>query len=88
VINYEFPQSEEGYTHRSGRTGRMGRTGIAMTFVADRELNALQRLIQVNRIDPVWQGRAPSFSTASRPGGEKGRRKSRRWGERRRGRPS
>ncbi len=74
VINYEFPQSEEGYTHRSGRTGRMGRAGIAMTFVADRELNALQRLIRVNRLDPVWQGRAPSFSTASRTGDEKGRR--------------
>ena len=80
VINYEFPQSEEVYTHRSGRTGRMGRSGVAMTFVADRELNALQRLLRVNRIDPVWHDRVPSLGREARRPGRKapGRRAGRR----------
>jgi ATP-dependent RNA helicase DeaD len=86
VINYEFPQSEEAYTHRSGRTGRMGRSGIAMTFVADRELNALQRLLRVNRIGPVWHDRVPSFAGVSRTGGREGQRFGRKAPGRRAGR--
>ena len=37
VINYDLPQDAEAYTHRIGRTGRAGRTGIAITFVGFRE---------------------------------------------------
>ncbi|GHE20291.1 DEAD/DEAH box helicase [Halomonas urumqiensis] len=37
VINYDLPQDSEAYTHRIGRTGRAGRTGIAITFVGFRE---------------------------------------------------
>jgi len=37
VINYDLPQDGEAYTHRIGRTGRAGRTGIAITFVGFRE---------------------------------------------------
>jgi len=33
VINYELPESSLLFTHRSGRTGRMGHQGIAITFV-------------------------------------------------------
>jgi superfamily II DNA/RNA helicase len=33
VINYECPEDEKAYLHRIGRTGRAGRTGIAVTFV-------------------------------------------------------
>jgi ATP-dependent RNA helicase DeaD len=33
VINYELPESAEWFTHRSGRTGRMGRRGEAITFL-------------------------------------------------------
>jgi ATP-dependent RNA helicase DeaD len=37
IINYDLPQDAEAYTHRIGRTGRAGRTGIAITFVGFRE---------------------------------------------------
>jgi ATP-dependent RNA helicase DeaD len=33
VINFELPESAELFTHRSGRTGRMGRQGEVITFV-------------------------------------------------------
>ena len=33
VVNYECPDSESTYVHRIGRTGRAGKTGIAVTFV-------------------------------------------------------
>jgi ATP-dependent RNA helicase RhlE len=32
VINYELPNEPESYVHRIGRTGRAGRTGIALAF--------------------------------------------------------
>ncbi len=37
IINYDLPQDSEAYTHRIGRTGRAGRTGVAITFVGFRE---------------------------------------------------
>jgi superfamily II DNA/RNA helicase len=33
VINYDAPTNYEDYIHRIGRTGRAGKTGIALTFV-------------------------------------------------------
>ena len=33
VINYDCPEDQDTYTHRIGRTGRAGATGVAITFV-------------------------------------------------------
>ena len=33
VVNYDIPENPEEYVHRVGRTARMGRTGIARTFI-------------------------------------------------------
>jgi ATP-dependent RNA helicase DeaD len=49
VINYELPDDVEVYTHRSGRTGRAGNTGICMSIVHSREIGKLkqiERLVQ------------------------------------------
>lgn len=35
VINYDAPQRVEAYVHRSGRTGRAGKTGTCITLFQD-----------------------------------------------------
>jgi len=47
VINYELPDDIEVYTHRSGRTGRAGHTGICMSIVHARELYRLKQIQQL-----------------------------------------
>jgi ATP-dependent RNA helicase DeaD len=84
VINYDFPNSDEAYTHRVGRTGRMGRAGIAMTFVADRELKGLHKLLGTDRFEPMWKGN-PAPAEASRNGQGRGRRPGRRGSQNRAG---
>ncbi len=34
VLNFEVPFDQEAYTHRSGRTGRMGKEGLVITLVS------------------------------------------------------
>jgi ATP-dependent RNA helicase DeaD len=38
VINFELPETHELFTHRVGRTGRMGRSGMAITLLAPADL--------------------------------------------------
>jgi ATP-dependent RNA helicase DeaD len=45
VFNLDIPQDTESYVHRVGRTGRAGKTGLAITFVTPREMGML-RLIE------------------------------------------
>ncbi len=47
VINYELPDDVEVYTHRSGRTGRAGNTGISMSILHTRELYRLKQIQQI-----------------------------------------
>ena len=61
VINYEFPHNPEVYTHRTGRTARMGREGIALTFFTSQDLRDLKTLITRNRVNPKWYGPEPDF---------------------------
>ncbi|MGD0755190.1 MAG: DEAD/DEAH box helicase, partial [Bacteroidales bacterium] len=44
VINYSLPDDTEVYTHRSGRTGRAGKTGISISLVHLRERHILQQI--------------------------------------------
>lgn len=51
IINYDIPQSSDDYVHRVGRTGRMGREGIAYTFVTTEEGGELTRIeVLINRL--------------------------------------
>ena len=49
VINYDMPDSTDAYTHRIGRTGRIGKSGEAFTFVTGEDtaiVRALERLLE------------------------------------------
>jgi ATP-dependent RNA helicase DeaD len=51
IINYDLPQFCDDYVHRVGRTGRMGREGVAYSFVMPEEGNELTRIeIRINRL--------------------------------------
>jgi ATP-dependent RNA helicase DeaD len=44
VINYQLPDEIETYTHRSGRTGRAGKTGISMVIVSKSEVRKIRSI--------------------------------------------
>jgi len=47
VINYELPDDIEVYTHRSGRTGRAGKTGICLSICHSRETFKIRSLEKI-----------------------------------------
>jgi ATP-dependent RNA helicase DeaD len=56
VINYELPDDMEVYTHRSGRTGRAGKTGICLSICHSREtfkIKSLEKMVnaQFHKMD-------------------------------------
>ncbi len=55
VINYDIPNDPEAYIHRIGRTGRAGRKGDAILFVAPRERRMLRAIEKATRqkIEPL-----------------------------------
>eukprot|EP00300_Choanocystis_sp_HF-7_P017025 c19614_g1_i4.p1 GENE.c19614_g1_i4~~c19614_g1_i4.p1 ORF type:complete len:582 (+),score=138.17 c19614_g1_i4:363-2108(+) len=70
VVNYEMPNSIESYTHRIGRTGRAGRSGVAHTFITagdSAQFYDLKNLLTQakQRIPPELARHEASFS---RPG--------------------
>lgn len=51
IINYDIPLDCDDYVHRVGRTGRMGRDGIAFTFVTNDEGQQLTAIeLNINRL--------------------------------------
>ncbi len=56
VINYELPDDPENYVHRIGRTGRAGASGLAFSFVSDRDVDALKRVEDYlrHKVDVAW----------------------------------
>jgi ATP-dependent RNA helicase DeaD len=49
VVNYDVPYDPEAYVHRIGRTGRAGRSGDAILFIAPRERNMLRVIERATR---------------------------------------
>ncbi len=46
VIHYDLAKTAKEYVHRSGRTGRMGKTGIVISFVNERETRTLKQYLK------------------------------------------
>jgi len=57
VINFDVPQDVHAYTHRAGRTGRMGRRGEVISLVSPRDRQAFANIeVTLNmRIPPYPQ---------------------------------
>lgn len=55
VVNYSLPEDFESYIHRTGRTGRAGKKGIAITFInrsQPRDIKTLERKFKIT-INPI-----------------------------------
>lgn len=89
VINFDLPRQAEDYVHRIGRTGRAGRTGIAVSFAGMREIGLVRNIERYtgNRIQVhTLPGLEPTQKPASgRPSGGRPRENngSRGFGEKR-----
>jgi ATP-dependent RNA helicase DeaD len=61
VVNYDMPDNAEEYVHRIGRTGRAGRAGIAITFVGEWDLAAIDAIKELmgdrisGRLLPIYE---------------------------------
>ncbi|WP_439565532.1 DEAD/DEAH box helicase [Microcella sp.] len=81
VINHTVPDDHDTYLHRAGRTGRAGKTGIAVTFVdwADMHKWALiNRALEMNQPEPVetYSSSPHLYTDLDIPADAKGRLKS------------
>lgn len=81
VINHTVPDDHDTYLHRAGRTGRAGKTGIAVTFVdwADMHKWALiNRALEMGIPEPVetYSSSPHLYSDLEIPEGSKGRLKA------------
>ena len=66
IINFDIPAFCDDYVHRVGRTGRMGREGVAYTFVSPEEGGELTRIeIRINRL--LIRDEIPGFQAFDDP---------------------
>ena len=70
VINFDYPHDPEAYVHRIGRTGRAGRTGVAILLVTPKEKHKLRFLQNFTRQKVAWMDR-PTVETVQAVRGEK-----------------
>ncbi len=78
VINYGLPMKPEDYVHRIGRTGRAGRTGLAITLAERRDVGMIRRIERFttqNIACAVLPGMEPKLPppSANRPDGPRGK---------------
>lgn len=65
IYNFDIPQDPESYVHRIGRTGRAGKTGVAISFVIPRELSHLRQIEKVTK-SKIQRIAIPSYDEARR----------------------
>ncbi|WP_106814308.1 DEAD/DEAH box helicase [Microbacterium timonense] len=78
VINHTIPDDEKTYLHRAGRTGRAGKTGIAVTFVDWEDLHKwalINRALEFGQPEPVetYSSSPHLYSDLDIPEGTRGR---------------
>jgi superfamily II DNA/RNA helicase len=78
VINHTIPDDDKTYLHRAGRTGRAGKTGIAVTFVDWDDLHKwalINRALEFGQPEPVetYSSSPHLYSDLDIPAGTRGR---------------
>lgn len=78
VINHTIPEDDKAYLHRVGRTGRAGKTGIAVTFVDWDDLHKwalINKALEMGIPEPVetYSSSPHLFADLKIPAGTKGR---------------
>ncbi len=78
VINHTIPDEEKTYLHRAGRTGRAGKTGIAVTFVDWEDLHKwalINRALEFGQPEPIetYSSSPHLYEDLDIPAGTKGR---------------
>ena len=66
VIHYDLPENKEVYTHRSGRTGRMGKDGLVISFVTEKEVRDLKKLIPADATLEAFQVHSSQLQVAQK----------------------
>ena len=78
VINYDMPNNIDDYVHRIGRTGRVGNSGTALSFMNERNRNVardlMELLVENGQEHPAWLSTMcqNSFGRGGRGGGRRG----------------
>jgi superfamily II DNA/RNA helicase len=65
VFNFDVPHHADDYVHRIGRTGRAGKSGVAITIVAPSDTKSLAAIEKLIGQDITWSGDKPSPSDVS-----------------------
>ncbi|MEM4364203.1 MAG: DEAD/DEAH box helicase, partial [Candidatus Diapherotrites archaeon] len=60
VYNYDLPEAKEDYIHRVGRTARIGKEGVAITFLVPEEKSRLKKIVEEYNIK-IQQEKIPNF---------------------------
>lgn len=87
VINFSLPRNAEDYVHRIGRTGRAGRSGVAISMAVRDEMHLLRQIerytkqrIPVHTVAGLEPREVPNVGQQRKPGGKPGQRS---WGDKR-----
>jgi len=70
IFNFEIPNDEKSYVHRIGRTGRAGKTGLALNFVSPRDISAFRHINRCIYADIIRQ-QLPTLNKSTKSNHEK-----------------
>ncbi len=74
IVNFDLPNSPEDYVHRIGRTGRAGKSGIAIAFASPKDRHVVKEIENytgfhiVPTVIPGLEPKFKPFPSSSRPG--------------------
>ncbi len=95
VVNFDVPRGAEDYVHRVGRTARAKTTGVAITFVNERDMynfHQIEQLIETEIMKlppPPELGEGPTWRVGRKPqGGQGGGGGKKKWGNNKNRKPN